>query len=540
MLAQRRATHRDIAIAAQRAGHAQRAQQPNVIMLPAPVRGLNGRDSFDSMKPDDAVRLDNWVPGFGKVEVRRGSAEWAQLGTDSGGFVAATGAVETLAQWQADGAIKLIAAADGGIYDASTTGEKDTPLGDGFSNDRWQHVSMNDVLGLVNGQDAPQTYDGAALAAMTVAAAMGEPTLDVTSLIGINVYRNRSYFIRDNDPGFWFSAVNTLGGDLTYFPLGDVQGVGGHLVAMATWTRDGGTGGADDLAVFLMSSGQVVLYEGSDPDEATDWALVGVFSMARPIGRRCVIKVGGEAVVVTVDGYTQLSRVLPGGRTASDVNVSDRLGKIVLDQIRATGTEFGWQIIHYPRGRRLLVNYPTGGLHEQHAVNLTTGAWCRFRGMDAHCWSLFGDRLFFGTSTGRVVEADVGTNDIGADIVAEGQQAFTALRDPGRNKQVNALRPQLEATGGVDFDVALYADYSPVASATVHARFGVASVAGPKWNQVKWNSVKWGKPSKAVQGWIGHAARGYAISPSISLVQRNDLIAWSGILMQFTRIGILS
>lgn len=531
-----RATARDIHIAAQRAGRVQRAQQPSTHTLPAPVGGLNGRDALDDMKPEDAVQLDNLFPGFGKVEVRGGTADWATVG--SVGFTPATGAVETLAELIRDDGRSLLSAADGGLYDVTAGGEVDTPLASGFANDRWQHANMNDVMGLVNGEDAPQTFDGSTVSAMTVQAAMGEPALTVSELIGITVHRSRSYFIRDSDSGFWFSAVNALGGDLEFFPLGAVQGVGGHLVAMVSWTRDGGEGGGtEDLAVFLMSSGQAVLYRGSDPGTAADWALVGVFAIGAPIGRRCVLKIGGEAVVITVDGYTQLSRVLPGGRTARDVNVSDKLGKLVLDAARINSGSFGWQPIHYPRGRRALVNHPVGGGFEQHVVNLATGAWGRFRGMNASCWSLFGERLFFGTAAGQILEADVGTSDLGAMIAAVGQNAFWSPRQ--RNIQVNTIRPLFEATGSLSAKIDIYADYSPVPYATVDATFGAVGGGGGKWNTFKWNTTPWASPSKTVQSWIGHAARGYAISPAVRVDQKNDRIAWSGTSLTYTPTGII-
>ncbi|MGE0853290.1 MAG: hypothetical protein AB7O44_27385 [Hyphomicrobiaceae bacterium] len=536
---QPQATRRDIQIAAQRAGRIQRAQQPSTHTLPAPVGGLNGRDALDDMKAEDAVRLDNLFPGFGKVECRRGSALWGTLGADDGEFVAASAPVETLIGVRLAASTKLIAGCAGKLFDATAGGELDTPGVSGLTGNRWQHAVMNNVVGLVNGSDAPRTYNGSAWASMTVQAAEGEPSLTVASLIGINVYRSRSYFWRANDAGFWFSATNALGGDLEYFPLGDVHGVGGNLVTMITWTRDGGEAGIDDVAVFLMSSGQAVVYQGSDPGEAADWSLLGVFEIAPPLGIRCAVKIGGEALVATIDGVTALSAVLPGGRSARRVNASDNLGKFWLDQARATGSSFGWQMLHFPGLRALLVSYPAGGgQFEQFVANLATGAWCRFRGLQASCWSLFGDRLFLGGPNGQVIEANVGTSDRGASVLFEGQQAFWSPSGKARNIQAQALRPLLEATGSIEVDLSLYADYSPVPAATVHATLGAVGGGGTPWNSAKWNTFKWGAPSKVVQGWIGHAAQGYAISPAVKGQQRNDLVAWSGTTLMHSPAGI--
>ncbi len=42
------------------------------VTVPAPVGGLNTRDSLTLMPPTDAVRLDNWNPGITALSVREG------------------------------------------------------------------------------------------------------------------------------------------------------------------------------------------------------------------------------------------------------------------------------------------------------------------------------------------------------------------------------------------------------------------------------------------------------------------------------------
>ena len=40
-------------------------------------------------------------------------------------------------------------------------------------------------------------------------------------LIDVNIFKSRSYFVELNSQSFWYSAVNTLGGVLAEFPLGE-------------------------------------------------------------------------------------------------------------------------------------------------------------------------------------------------------------------------------------------------------------------------------------------------------------------------------
>src|SRR5688572_3178959 len=172
--------------------------------------------------------------------------------------------------------------------------------------------------------------------------------LTPANLNGINIHKSRSYFWDSRTQDFWYSAVNALGGALTKFPLGRVSGTGGNLVAMGTWTKDGGDG-QDDLACFFLSSGEVLIYAGDNPGDAAAWALVGRFTIGAPMGVRAVQKVGADLVVSTVDGYQRLSLVLSGGRVDGKVgSFSDKIRNAVLEATKLYAANFGWQIALYP------------------------------------------------------------------------------------------------------------------------------------------------------------------------------------------------
>jgi hypothetical protein len=116
-------------------------------------------------------------------------------------------------------------------------------------------------MALVNGADAPQKYDGATVSALTISGT----GLTIANLNGVHIFRSRSFFWDSRTQDFWYSATNALGGTMTKFPLGRVQGTGGNLIAMVTWSRDSGTG-LDDLAVFILSSGDIIIYAAQIPE----------------------------------------------------------------------------------------------------------------------------------------------------------------------------------------------------------------------------------------------------------------------------------
>jgi hypothetical protein len=495
---------------------------PAVRTLPAPVGGWNARDSQDQMDEKDAIQLDNWFPGFGKVSVRKGFTSYAT------GVGAA--AVETLAVFEGVASSKLIAASASALYNASSAGAA-ASLATGFTSGRWQTAMMNGVLGLVNGQDAPQIYDGATVGAMTVSG----PT--VANLIGINIFKSRSYFWTDNSASFWYSATSALGGSLTEFAIGEVFPEGGKIVAMVTWTRDGGAG-MDDLAVFLMSAGYAIVYQGDDPGTADSWAMVGVFKTGSPLGVRAITKIGGDALIATRDGYALLSKLLPGGQGAPGITISDKIVNAVLDQARLTGTSFGWQALFYPAERMVIVNYPgqSTGVYQQHVVNAATGAWCRFKGMNGRAWAVFGGQLYFGGAGGVVYKALFGSNDNGADIQVEARQAYTYLGNRGLRKRLAMVRPVMEGSGTIPLDLNVDVDFGKRTSAAATVNFGSEA------NETPWGSP-WGSPwssgNQARSRWISRSALGYAFGLRMRASVANQSVAWNATGLAFQSAGIV-
>ena len=84
------------------------------LAVPAPTGGWNARDSLDSMDPTDAISLVNLFPTFGQVQRRNG---WGIYATGLGG------AVQTLSEFNAASVRKLLAAANGSIFDVSSPGD---------------------------------------------------------------------------------------------------------------------------------------------------------------------------------------------------------------------------------------------------------------------------------------------------------------------------------------------------------------------------------------------------------------------------------
>lgn len=430
--------------------------------VPAPIGGWNARDSWASMKETDAVLLENWFPTNGSVISRKGYESYA---TGLGGLV------KTLAVYSTGSAQKMLAGANGNIWDVSSGGAASS-LASGLSSDVWYWDVLDGTMALCNGADVVKSYAGSTIGNLSLTG----PTS--ANVIGVNVFKSRSYFWEVNSQSFWYSAVNTMGGAVTEFDLGPL-GVRGDLMTMTNWTRDGGDG-MDDLAVFVFEHGDLVIYQGSNPGDAANWSLVGVFEIAPPVGRRCALKYGGDALLITQDGYVALSDVI---RKRSS-SFSEKIEAAVRSAANLTGTLPGWEGVVFPAGQFMLFNVPLGSsMSEQHVFNLQTKAWTKFTGWNAFSWARYSDLIYFG-GNGAIYKAWSTTSDNGAAILLDAVPAFNYFKN-SQLKQVTAMQLSMSTNGTLNLGVITEKDFQISPRPSVNVSTGSSSSP--------WGSP-WGSP----------------------------------------------
>lgn len=478
--------------------------------IPAPIGGWNARDDIGNMKQDQAIVLDNWFPQTNYVELRGGSSSHA---TGLGGTV------QTLFEYSSGATRKLLGFANGSVYDCSSSGAVGAALGSGLTNNKWQAVNFRGYGLFVNGADTPTKFDGTTWSTTSWSGSGLTPT----DLIGINIFKSRVFLIEANTASYWYAPVNTLSGALSEVDLSGIAPNGGTLMAMGTWTRDGGAG-ADDYAAFIMSSGDLIIYQGTDPGNAAVWALVGVFRIGAPIGRRCVFKLGADLIIITQDGYIPMSRVLSLDRTSQNANLSDVISGAVTAATASQGGTFGWQPCLYPKGNMGVFNVPVGGgVFHQHVVNTTTGAWCRFTGMNASCWATYNDDLYFGGASGIVCKADTGAADSGTNITADGKSSFQYFGGKGTYKLFTMIRPVMASDGTLPISISFDVDFSD--ATTAYDPSPVASGGSP-WNTSPWNSSPWQRGVSTVAAWRSVTGAGYCAAVRIRTSTGAQQVRW--------------
>lgn len=491
------------------------------------------------MDKADAVQLTNWFPTTSDVQVRKGSAEHV---TDILG-VTETGPeqVETLASYRpVSGSHKLFAWAGTKVFDCTTAGSVSAAVVTGMTNGRWQTTNFTsdggNFLICVNGVDDTLLYDGMSWAPIDGLSTPAITNVSSSDLIHVNVFKERVWYVEKASLSVWYTAVGEFAGALTELELGSVFKKGGYLMAMGTWTVDGGNG-IDDLAVFITSQGEVAVYQGTDPASAATWALVGIFNIGAPLGRRCLQKYGGDLLIATLDGIVPASKAFIDDRTSSAVALSDRISGALREAANLYGANFGWEIIQYPKGGALLVNIPKATNQQcQFVMNTTTSAWCDFTGWTANTFEIHNDELYFGM-LGEVRKAWTGTSDVGVAIVAEAIGAFDYFGSRNGLKQATMIRPVIGWDANpTEFLVGIDADF---VTQTPSGAIAFAGGSGGVWDTAVWDTAVWGGEVRLNTLWYTAYAIGYALAPHIKVSTNAAVIKWAATDYLYQPGGVL-
>ncbi len=498
-----------------------RQRVARAVATPPPVGGWNARDALDQMAVADAVVLDNWFPRANDVVSRKGYTLHCDTGEAS--------AVESLHEYHAGTTRKLIAGVGGKLVDV--TAATPSTLGTGFTANRWRCTNFGGRLILVNGADAPQTY----LTSLSASGFTGSG-LTPSDLRDVLAYKSRLFFIENDSQAFWYGGLGAVTGALTKFDLSLVGNFGGNLVGLGAITQDGGAG-IDDLIAFFMSSGEVIIYSGSDPGDVNGWALVGVFRIGAPVGA-APLKFGSDLVAITQDGYVPLTRVLPFGRTQGNAAFSDKIADAATEAVQAYGGNNGWQAFQYPKGSMLMINVPRNAVKfDQHVFNTDTGAWSRFRNIPAHCWALFQDALYFGGTDGKVYQFDSGETDAGVPVACDGQTAWNYFGDRSRLKRFTAARPIFRSETDPGVTMALGTDFD--SSITTNPVTTVQPGAEGAWDASTWDQTIWGGALKASKSWQSLSGIGYAGSLRVRVAVVDQRVHWQSTTYVFEPGGVL-
>lgn len=493
------------------------------VTVPSPVGGLNAFDSLAAMPPTDAVVLQNWWPQPYGLSVRKGYAQWATNMPST---------VESIAGWyDFAGNGKLFAWSNGNMYDISARAAVGAPIVTALTNSRWETALVTNSAGnfliCVNGQDDGIIYRPTGVFRIT--AGTGVPPNTWAGIAPSNaampcVHQRRLWVVERDSSRGWYLPPDSIQGTFTAFDFGPQFARGGYLQALATWTIDDGNG-AEDHLVAISSNGECVVYAGTDPSDSTKWGLVGVYYVGAPIaGRRFVTKAGGDLQILTQRGVVSLTEQLVSTKVQdAEMPLTSRKIQFLIQELAQTyATLNGWELRYYPPANMMVVNVPSlvAGGNSQLAANMITKAWTQFLGVDAACWGVFDDAIYFGDYDGNVQLFWTGNSDGvlidntgGVGITTAAQQAYSYLGDRATQKQVGMYRPMFLTGGSIGLQSAIAYNFEDQA---VLSPGYVPLPLGSLWGSGRWGSAFWAGGSTVRQSWI--QAQGMGVAASLKMV----------------------
>lgn len=521
----------------------QRLVQQLVTVEP-PTSGLNTTGAVASMPPTDAIEMDNFISNELGVTVRGGFFEYA---TNIGGN--STRTVRTIMTYEgapASGTSNplatstLFAVVDSGIFNIEGGGNMTAvatvmALSNATNAGRmsWAQFTASggtQYLVACSETDGGYLYNGVAWIKMTSVGAPGPGIItgvDPSLFVQVVVWKKRLGFVQRASAQTWWLPVGAVGGVAVLFDMGPQLINGGSVVGQANWTQDDGAG-IDDRLVILGSSGDLVIYEGTDPTDATKFSNVGTWYIGQPpVGRRCFTTTGGNVYILTQYGVIPVNQIVQGGLDnilTSDTPLLTQLRKLQ-DTLNADFQTLlntdGWELTALPSLALLQIARPSIAVNEfiQYAFQQHSLAWSRMLDVPASTFTRRLNEIYGGTADARVLRVYDGNTDgmllngTGAvEIRSRLTPAFNYLGSPTTQKQMLMMRLQFLSSATPKYAVLMNVNFevNPIFSSPAGG-----STIGSLWDAAFWDQDFWAGGRAAFGEWRSVTGLGFALSPSI-------------------------
>lgn len=515
-----------------------------LVTQPPPSRGLNTTGDLAAMAPTDAVEMDNLIASELGLTVRGG---WREYATNIGGGT--TDTIRTIMAYNGAPANAMVspltaselwAAIDDGIYlvegggDLSALAPSIALSGSTFAGSMsWVNFTSSgggQYLIACSETDGGYLYDGVSWMKMTSVGAPGPGVItgvDPADFVQVVAWKRRLAFVKRGTGQAWFLPAGAVGGAASLFDFGPQLEHGGAVLGLANWTQDDG-GGMDDRLVILGSSGDLVIYQGTDPTVATEFENAGTWFIGQPpVGRRSFTTSGGNVYVLTQFGVIPVNQIVQGGLDNILTSNTDLL--VQLRKIQdALNTDFqtllntpGWELLMIPQLALLVINRPSIAANEfiQYAFQQHSLSWCRLLDIPASTMARRLNEIYSGTADGRILRILDGSVDgvllDGSDsreIRARLTPAFSYFGDPTVVKQALMMRASFLARTRPAWTVEMNVDFEV---SPVNGSVPAGETVGSLWDASFWDAAYWAGGRTNSAEWRTVQGIGYALAPSL-------------------------
>jgi hypothetical protein len=500
-----------------------------------PVRGWIANEPLAGSRPGGALVLENWFPTRTSARVRGGSQLHAEV-TD--------GPVVSMFTYRSGTLEKMFAADETTIYDVSTASQQYSltddfdPFDDlvdeddpdsilveeppssvvsgqtsGYYSTTMFGTAGGDFLSAVNGTDTPLKFDGSDWAEHAFTG------VDPDGLSFVWSYGSRLWYIEKNTLKVWYLPVDSIDGALTSFSLAGIFKEGGSLLFGGKWSLDAGDG-LDDKWFVVSTTGEVAVYEGTNPGSADTWSKVGVYKITAPMGFKAVTYAGGDPLIATEDGIVPLSSAVNKDETAlSLAAVTQQIEPEWKNEVQARSSS-PWEIMKWPTMNMMVVSLPVVSSDVDaycFVCNVETGAWTKYTGWDTQCMALFDSTGFFGTSTGKIYRMETGGTDDGAAYTCSYVGLPDHMKLPGVTKIVHSARTTFQSSFPANMKISASVNYNvnlPSAPSP-----GADFSNGGEWDVSLWDVGIWDATGTVsiTSKWTSIGKTGFVVSPQVQV-----------------------
>jgi hypothetical protein len=326
--------------------------QPREVTLPLPLRGLFAPSKSAEVNGMFAGELSNWQSDGVSIETRTPylvTTERTALQRVPYEFGASARYVLLTPEVAVAGGASLTRAFDG----------------------RASHAAISSQVVIADGLGDPFRYTGTSFE--PCAFTFTVPDVDAASFDGVVAHQGRLYFWKSNgDLEFYYGGVGAVTGPLERFPLGRLGSITGEMVAAVSLSVDAGQNTNDALCIFT-STGEIVVYGGSNPGDANDWNLITVVKASPPLGRDAFAKVGTDVWMITPMGVISIQKSISEGILALAGAVSAAISAEVLALVRAGQAD--WQMHTAADGSMVILNRVDAAGARQFCYLTNTKSW---------------------------------------------------------------------------------------------------------------------------------------------------------------------
>jgi hypothetical protein len=186
----------------------------------------------------------------------------------------------------------------------------------------------------------------------------------------------------------------------------------------------------------------------------------------------------------------------------------------------------------------LIFNIPVIGGQQQYVMHNITKAWASFSGINATCFEVYDENMYFG-GNGFVGRFWDGLSDNDQNIKASCQQAYSYFDSRGQLKRFTMVRPILFTDNGLPTILCGINTDFDTQNNIGQVSFNPALISVGIWDVSTWDVAEWGGGNTISKQWQGVTGTGYAGGIILNIATQDIDVRWASTDFVMEKGGVL-